>query len=512
MDRIKIIFVFITSLISITAYALNSNNPFILQKQTGFARFSFDSLKMPNNVQNMGLLGINYFDDITPLIYGGVGGYGSITGTQGGLFVLGIGGGLHHELFYHLVGDLGLFVGGGGGHSALVGGGFMYRPQVGLSYQWKDFRLGAHYSYIDFTTGQIHSQQVGVDLDVLLDFYYMYPHWPNCGYTLHDLGLVCDKYFNLDRNDFALLLQFYPEKAGTKDTGGQLQDGTIGLIGAEFDHYFKDQIFWWVQTAGAYRGVHNGFMDLLGGLGLRWPLTHWLAVVPQIGVGAGGGGNVDTGGGVLVDPILGLEVPLTSHFAARLSGGYIWAPRGTFAAENVTAEILYHLNMIEGSDHPGCCFSNCYWIQNWRVQVLNQTYIHPQRSSDNVESSANLVAVQLDQLFTPYFFFSYQGASAYAGYYTGGLASGLVGPGIQSPQFFNNHLQVFGEFLVGAAGGGGLAVGGGAVIEPEVGIHYAFNPRFGLQVSAGQLKALHAGLSTAVINAGLTVSFGTANQ
>ena len=115
-------------------------------------------------------------------------------------------------------------------------------------------------------------------------------------------------------------------------------------------------------------------------------------------------------------------------------------------------------------------------------------------------------------VFTPFFFFSYQAASAYEGNHAGGLATGMIGPGLQTPAFFNQHIQLFTELLVGAGGGGDLALGGGALIEPVVGLHYALTPAIGLQTSVSQLKALHNSLNTPVFNLGMTLRFGMIEQ
>src|SRR5579883_2427478 len=115
-----------------------SNEPPKLALQTlpGFFRFSFDDIKMPNNIQRTGLLGLNYFADITPTIYAGMGTYAAVSGAQGGLFTLGVGGGVHREFLPHWWADAGMYVGGGGGKSALVGGGLMLRPNAGIAYSW----------------------------------------------------------------------------------------------------------------------------------------------------------------------------------------------------------------------------------------------------------------------------------------------------------------------------------------------------------------------------------------
>ena len=92
--------IFLLALSTSVTYAadVQSQN---LQHLSGFFRSSFDNVTLPSD-QHIGLLGINYFADITPTFYGGIGTYGAITGTQGGLFVLAMGGGWQIQII-HLV-------------------------------------------------------------------------------------------------------------------------------------------------------------------------------------------------------------------------------------------------------------------------------------------------------------------------------------------------------------------------------------------------------------------------
>src|SRR3990167_5975357 len=495
----------------------NSANQYHLHSLSGFFRFNYDNnIKMPNQIQSIGLLGVNYFADITPSIYAGIGGYGAIRGTQGGLFTVGIGGGVHHELISHWWGDVGLFVGGGGGRASLVGGGLMLRPSVGIAYAWPWARLGLHYSYITFTSGEIRSQQLGIDVDLPTDFYYLIPQDSHVGRTLFNLDeihLPKGKFIDFQRNDFAILLQAYKQRSGTNNIDNDIQDGTIKLVGAEFDHYFTDNIFWWLKTSGAFSGIPNGYMDVLGGLGYHYALgSTGFAFVPQMGIGAGGGGMVDTGGGFLVNPLLGIEYPLMSRFALRISSGYLWSPNGALNAVPITGELLYHLdNAIEKTKSTNF-FVNHYDIQGWRIQFFNQTYFHPQRTISSTTSAIELIGVQIDQLFLPWFFISYQATGAYSGFHAGGYATGMIGPGIQSKEFFHHHIQFFSEVLLGAGGGGGLAISGGSLIEPVIGIRYSFTPIIGVQASVSQLKALQDNLNSPVVDGGLTVRFDILNQ
>jgi len=512
---IRLLTVFLVSTQCAAQVSSLSQSPpkLILQKQSGFFRLNIDNIKMPLHIQKMGLLGVNYFADLTPVIYGGLGGYASISGTQGGLFVLGLAGGVHKEFMSHLWGDAGIFLGGGGGHSSLVGGGLMIRPYVGLAYDLNWVKIGAHYSYISFPSGVITSHQVGLDLDVPCNFYSI-PNKDvdNFFLKMGEVILPDGNILNFQRNDFSLFLQAYRQKKGTLGTNQKIEDGTIGLVGSELDHYMSDHLFWYVKAAGAFRGVPNGYMDVLGGLGYRISTGVPITFVPQFGLGAGGGGTVETGGGFLVNPQLGVEWPLTRNFAARVTGGYMWSPKGNLRAVSGMGTLIYHLDIATAGEKMLSLPRAYYEPQFWRINLANQTYIHPQRGFSSANPVINLIAVQVDQLFTPNFFFSYQGAAAFTGDHSGGLATGMIGPGLQTKPFLNQHLQLFTNFLVGAAGGGGLDVAGGAVYEPVVGLHYALSKSIGVQASISQLIAYHGRLNAPTVSLGFTLHFGTLNS
>jgi hypothetical protein len=514
--RLSAFALFLTGCFAAASYAAEpvspeQNSPKLeLKPLSGFFRLNYDNIKMPGNNQRMGLVGLNYFADFTPTIYGGVGVYGAVQGNQGGLFVLGIGAGVHHPISEHWWVDAGMYVGGGGGRASMVGGGLMLRPNVGVAYDFRWAKLGLHYSYVDFPSGDIRSSQIGLDFDFPYDFYYVnYSDVSHAVYGLDQIQLLNGKFLTVERNDLGIFLQAYFQKKGTKNNGGQVQDNTIGLIGAELDHYFTENTFFSFRTDGAYSGIPNGYMDILMGLGYHWSFgPYGFALVPQFDLGAGGGGSVDTGGGVLVHPMLGFELPMTASFSARLNGGYLWAPQGSLKAPTLMGEFIYHMDLMSGGSKPYENTSRYFDTQGWRFQVFNQTYVHPQRVNESTTSPNNLIGIQLDQFITPNVFFSYQAASAYSGVHAGGLATGMLGPGIQTNEL-KYHLQPFAEILIGAGGGGGLQIGGGAIIEPVVGVHYLVNQNIGLVGSLGQLVAMRNHLNTPVVNLGVTVRFGT---
>ena len=171
---------------------------------------------------------------------------------------------------------------------------------------------------------------------------------------------------------------------------------------------------------------------------------------------------------------------------------------------------VYHLHIATLADKPTDLPADPYESWNWRVHLLNQTYLRPQRAANSVTSPINLVAVQFDQMLTPAFFLCYQAASAYSGKGAGGLATGKIGLGVQHTiNFLNQHLQPFAEVFLGAGGGGGLALGGGSLVEAVLGLHYALTPTIGLITSISQLKAISDDLNTTVFTLGITINFAT---
>ncbi len=86
---------------------------------------------------------------------------------------------------------------------------------------------------------------------------------------------------------------------------------------------------------------------------------------------------------------------------------------------------------------------------------------------------------------------------AYAGSAAKGSAGaysfGLFGAGVQSrPLTQSGNLRVGAEALVGAAGGGGVQVGGGAVMQAEAWAEWQLDERLRLRAGAGQWRTIRS--------------------
>ena len=473
-------------------------------------RLSFDSIKMPDNDGSMGLLGFYYLAKVSPFINGGIVGYSAISGNQGGLFVLGIEGNIYHRLISKLWINYGLFLGGGGGKVG-TGNGSMIRSQIGLSYDFERFKVGANYSYVSFPDSRIQGKQVGLSIAIPTKFYYTNPNF--IGRTINDLNMLNHSSSNIvfNRIYMGIIVKNYFQEVATKNTFGEVQDNTIWLTGFELGRFMTKNTYILLKTSGAFKGNPHGYMDFLAGIGYNYPfIPKYLSLTGKITAGSGGGGYVETGGGLLVETNIGLTLNFTPNIAMQIDGGYLNSPYGNLKAISLTSKLLYSIETA--SIAPTTRTKSAEGIYNfntWAIRITNQVYKHPKRNQNIANDNVHLICVKFDKLLNKYIFLTGQAHSAYSGNYVGGYAAGLVGVGIQSKTIFNDQIKANAEMLIGAGGGGHLAIGQGAIAQSVFGITYNFTNYFSLRMSTGKLFALKDDLNNDIIDLGLVINFAT---
>ena len=475
-------------------------------------RLSFDSIKMPNKDGSMGLLGFYYLARVSPFFNGGIVGYSAIKGNQGGLFVLGIEGDIYCRLISKLWIHSGLFVGGGGGKVG-TGNGSMMRSHIGISYDFERFKVGANYSYVSFPDSKIQGKQVSLSITIPTQFYYTNPNF--IGKTINDLNML--KHISGSSNIvfkhvyMGIDVKNYFQKLATKNTSGQVQDDTIWLTGFELGRFLTKNTYILLKTSGAFKGNPHGYMDFLAGIGYNYPLiAQYLSLSGKITAGSGGGGHVETGGGFLWETNIGLKLNFTPNIAMQIDGGYLNSPKGNLKAISLTSKLLYSIETA--SIVPTKKSKNTdgiYTFFSWAIRITNQVYRHPKRTHNIANDNVHLICVKFDKLLNNYIFLTGQAHSAYSGNYVGGYAAGLVGIGIQSKAILNDQLKVNAEMLIGAGGGGHLAIGQGTIAQSVVGLTYNFNHYIGVRLSTGKVFALKDDLNNNVIDLGLVINFAT---
>jgi len=488
------------------------NKSLQLNRITTLWRLSFDSIRMQDKKGSMGLLGCYYLAKINPLINGGIVGYSAIKGDQGGLFVLGIQGEIYHSLISRLWIRSGVFVGGGGGKVG-TGNGSMVRSHIGISYDFDRFKIGSNYSYIRFPDSKISDKQFSLSVTIPTQFYYFNPNY--IGKKINDLNMV--KHISgsdniiFNRNHMAIVLQNYFQKLGTKNTSGQVQDNTIWLIGVELGRFITKNTYVLLKTAGAFKGNPHGYMDFLAGIGYNYPLTaKYFSLSGKITAGSGGGGHVETGGGFLLETNIGLKLNFTPNTAMQFDGGYLNSLNGNFKAMSLTSKFLYSIeiadivptNNIESA-------GGSYTFNTWAIRISNLVYRAPKRTDNIASDDVHLICVKFDKLLNKHFFLTGQTHFAYAGKYVGGYATGMIGAGMQSKEIFSDQIKAHVELLLGAGGGGHLALGHGGIAQSVAGLTYNVNNYIGVLISIGEVFALNNDLNSTVINLGLAINFST---
>jgi hypothetical protein len=482
----------------------------------GDKRFSFETVTLPGN-EHMGLAGVQYIVDVSRRWYAGFGLYGAVAGDRGGFFTGGIETGVRRPLAGPLVVDAGLFLGGGGGRSAFQGGGLMIRPHLGLLYAFDDFRLGLEYARVDFPNGDIRSGHAAVSAEIPFDALRVSPKHPDdLADILERASRAADREILFDRQHFTARYQVYSSPGGVTDVGGASRTGTIQVTGFEYGKDFGERIYLFVETSGAAGGTSDGYAEVLFGGGSLVPLfADTVFLDGRISAGAAGGGKVDTGGGLLAKTSLGLQIAAGNDLSIDARAGYVGSG-GAFRARTMEFGLSYRLDAAALGQRGVSrdLAANDLRIRSWRTRLACQQYtsLDPSMRKGREGSTISLLGTKIDLfLDRSAFYLTGQAQSSFSGG-AGGYAVGLMGIGYLSGPFAGTNVRVFAEALGGAAGGGGMDVGGGAVVQPMIGLQYDISSRTGIEASVGRIKAMSGNLDSTTASVSVVYRFSTAGS
>ncbi len=463
---------------------------------------------MPDAGENMGLYGIGAFEQFNPWLYGGITAYGAATGVRGGFFTGGYTLGIKSQLTDNWILDAGGYVGAGGGGAAPDGGGLHIRPHMGLKYDLDWALLGLNYSYVDFPNGEISSDTIALSLD------FPFSSLINNSEEEDDELTEAD-YFGADwsnlsrhRSHLAARVRSYSPVSGSKTISGKSLDNSLGLVGVEYSYFLDENWFATFETAGAASGGVGGYAELLAGLGYRLPLTKndRLALLPVFTIGGAGGGDVGTGGGFVARANLGLEYRLFSDLSLIIDGGYLTAQDGNFDTPYVGFNLAYVMGTF-AQDQKGSPLEGTDLIKTtkWRYRPAHQWYFDAQRKGGS-SKDMQLLGGKIDWMGGDWWYLTGQGLSAYGGG-AGGYSEGHWGVGVVSPSWKN--LQLYGEMLMGAGGGGGVDSGSALLYKPSLGLEYNINKDFSLQTGLGKVISKEGNLDADTFDVSLVWRFGT---
>lgn len=466
--------------------------------QKGFGQVDYLPIKMPKNEVNMGFTGIHYNLMLNDWSYVGTGFYGAVGGIRGGFFTLGINAGIKPKITNKLFVDAGFHFGGGGGASAPDGGGAFILPHINVGYDFKHFSATAGYSHINFFDGgAIKSNQLYAQIQVPLNFDYI-------GFTQREISFSSNDFDNLKWNKPSqrMSLLVHANNLFVKNTN--LKGKTIRLAGFELNSYINNDWFYLVKADGAYHGIKAGYMDIFIGGGYHLSMNkNRTNILAKFGIGAGGGGGVDTQGGFLIYPDLSIEQKLFDNIYASINKGYLMSPNSHFVSSTLGFGLKYYVDK-NGTISENKTYSKAK-LKGFEVAMQQEVYFNANRNT-GIAKNMQQIGLQLNFFFNKYIYGVGQTSFANFGD-AGAYGEGIVGLGTQSNSFLNDRLSVFAQVLGGAAGGGGISTGQGLIVKPSVGLSYQLSDKLNLRGGVGYIKARGGSLSSTFANFGVSYRF-----
>ncbi len=476
----------------------------LLPTSTAF-KLTREILTLPDS-EKMGLLGSMLLFDVNHSLRLGAGSFGAVRGSRGGFITLGVAAELRHRLSSSWVSHAGLYVGAGGGRGTniLTGGGLMLRSDINVSHETHRYgNFGFGFSRINFPSGLIRSSQPYV--------LYEYPFYSLLGQGWYAPPFASDSAWQnstaLDANEFALVWRSYKISSSMKQAPSNSPHKSMQLLGVEWLSYLNEHWFYKLEAEGAIGSKSNGYMQILGGGGYRYALSPWSAIKLHIAAGPAGGGGIDTGGGLLLDTGISLQQSLARQSSIEMSLGEVRSPSATFKALSAGLKLNYQFDLPRVSALPVSKNTiQLFEPQHLRVRLANQTYLKANTHwrNNEIDSPISNLGVQMDYFISPQWYLTGQGLAAYAGK-AGDYMTGQVGVGRQWSLSSNCFVEV--EGLLGAAGGGGVAINGGLVGQVNGSVAYRLNNWLSLMAHIGQIKALPGQFKANVVGVSLAYQF-----
>jgi hypothetical protein len=277
-------------------------------------------------------------------------------------------------------------------------------------------------------------------------------------------------------------------------------------VGFEYRQHLDAHRYFFVETAGATGGQSDGYAELLAGAGYRIPVFNpHLQLSASLAAGGAGGGQVDTGGGVVGKARIGLDYDFTPSLKLGLEGGRIESG-GSFSASFYSLSLGYRLGGPGTGDRTQAWpDSTSLRLSKWRLAGMQNSSMNAARK-DGSHRNLSLVGVKIEKFLTDTVYLTGQTYGAYSGD-AGGYAIGLIGAGWEIPLREDGRMSFNVELAAGAAGGGGVDVGGGTILQPKLGLTWWLNEQFAARLEAGRTRALSGKLDSNVLGIGLMYEF-----
>ncbi len=462
-------------------------------------RISTDILAQPKTILE-GNVGKTIFYEFDNGLFLGGTIYSAALGNAGGLFIGGYEIGQKYYFNQNNFVEAALFYGGGGGAGVVGGDGMLLRPRVMIGQKVGDFEISAGAAYMHVTGSKISSPAFEFSISRAINPLSAAGHVGVCG---HCVRVSRSPYVSV-QSVGASFKSYIPALGTKKRSGLPLEQFYLAGAGINInmDHMWGKGWESFITASGAMGGDGEGYAEVLVGGRYGYDFD-WTNIYADLAVGLAGGGDVDTGGGVIVAANIGANWRIFGSAELEASIGYVAGISGGFQALVPSIKLSAPLGFAGGTAGSDGDYKPTHWSVSTGYSIIpehkNMRYAH-----DKDTGFLGLTDFRGDLLIGNGFYMTGHALSVTTGG-AGGFAIGLVGIGATLP--IAEKIDLSGELLIGAAAGGAINVRGGLVTSAQLDLDYKLNETVSLTSNLGWIKAVKGGLNGVTVGVGVKLHF-----
>lgn len=408
--------------------------------------------------------------------------YSSALGDAGGAFFWGFEGIKRFRLGEDTALGVSGFLGGGGGAAQVRGDGTMYRINAFAERAIaQDWMLQAGASKVGISGADINDWAATLGLAYRPSRRHGDPDWVGPKLRSVSMGIS----------------QFRFPGDLTRSGGAQ---SDLQLVGAEASFFAGRTLELFLAADGAASGG-DGYMQVFGGVRRRFDQDAF-SLFAQGSTGFGGGGDVNTGNGLIARAAVGVSLPVSRTLDAELSYGVYNAIDANLGGTGAQARLTRVFHRSPDST-PNTGQQSWQLTMGLSAQSPNSDFM---KSGSNAGINPVMQETAIDLFLTDSVYVTGNAQTTVSGG-VAGYAVGLIGLGYEAR--FSDTWRLSLEGHLGAAGGGGVDVGKGLMAGLRTEIDYILSPANSLSLGVGRLRAIDGGMDVPIIQLGLKHRFTT---